>query len=384
MTVRIARIISRLNVGGPAQHAIFLEEAFHDKDWESLLISGIEDAVESNMLDLASRRGVKVTRIFSMRRAVNPWRDLCAWFAMVRIFKTYRPKIVHTHTAKAGAIGRLAAWWCGVPVVLHTFHGHVLSGYFYPLKTKVFIWIERFLGRRTTFLITLTEQLKTELQARGISGRLGIQVVPLGLELGRFANLARAPAEFRRELGLADDAVLLGIVGRLVPIKRHSDLLEAMALLRQQGEALHLAIVGGGELEAALREQVQRLNLNSCVHFCGFRQDLERIYAALDAVVLCSANEGMPVSLIEAMACGLPIVSTDVGGVRDLLSPYPSYKLVPPSGIEELAWAISETLKHHERLRAQAQGFRQEVLRRYSVENLVATLKTLYVEALAR
>lgn len=311
--VRILRLISRMNVGGPAQHAIFLTQAFQNAQWETLLCSGLEDKAEENMLDLAESRGVYVRRIFRMHRRISLLNDLVAFFHILWLLWTFKPQIIHTHTAKAGALGRFAALFYGKAFVVHTFHGHVFSEYFNPTISNLFLKIEKMLSRKTDIMITLTETLKNELVSKGIQPKRYFRVVPLGLDLDRFRG-DRAHPYFREEIKVSPDQFLIGVVGRLVPIKRHQDVILAVAEALKKNANIRLAIVGGGECEQTLRALVADLGIQSQVYFCGFRKDLEKIYPSLDLVVLCSANEGMPLCLIEAMAQGVPIVATRVGG----------------------------------------------------------------------
>jgi len=265
--VKIIRIISRLNVGGPAQHAILLSQYFQNSDWQTTLISGVEGELENNMLSLAKNKNVVVKRIQTMRRKIEIFSDFLSFIQLIRIFKKFKPQILHTHTAKAGALGRLAGIFAGIPIKIHTFHGHALNGYFPTYISKIFVFIERLLGKQTDCIITLTQKLKEDLSSMGIHGRFENRVIPLGLELERFTSLSPGQMDFRKELGIPQGHLLIGIVGRLVPIKRHSDLLEAMKVLYERKMPVHLAIVGGGELENSLKVQAQQLNLESRVHF---------------------------------------------------------------------------------------------------------------------
>ena len=380
--IKIARIISRLNIGGPAQHAIMLSEYLQDSEWQTKLISGVEDPMEGNMLSLAKERNVQVIRITSMARKIKVFSDFISFFRLVQILRKYKPQILHTHTAKAGALGRAAGIVSGIPIKIHTFHGHTLNGYFSNWISKIFIFIEKQLAKRSDCIVTLTEKLKDELTSMGIVGKKGVRVISLGLDLDRFSLFNTHDRSFRKELNLHEQDLLIGIVGRLVPIKRHEDLLRALAQLREKGLKVHLAIVGGGELKDFLRNLVQELRLENLVHFCGFRKDLEQIYSELNCLVLCSANEGTPVCLIEAMASGIPVIATDVGGVRDLLLDCPSCKITPSKDPPQLAQAMEEILQKYDFYKEKAQSYRSVISERYSIKNLVGSLKTLYEELL--
>lgn len=379
--VRIMRLISRMNVGGPAQHAIFLTQSMQNDQWKTFLCSGFEDHAEENMLDLAAARGVFVKRIFCMRRKVSVWNDLIAFGHILWLLWKFKPDILHTHTAKAGALGRMASFFYGRVFLVHTFHGHVFSEYFNSKISGFFLRVEKLLSRKTDVIITLTDSLRDELISKGIQPRRRFCVVPLGLDLERFRQETSARI-FREELGVTADVFLIGVVGRLVPIKRHQDLFEALAILRQKYPMVKLAIIGGGECESPLRSLAARLKVTDHVVFCGFRKDLEKIYPSLDLVVLCSANEGMPLCLIEAMAQGIPIVATQVGGVNDLLSDCPSCKIVNAKSPNELAGAIEWVMNHRDSFKTEALRYRKTAFERFDLKILVRNTESVYQDLL--
>jgi glycosyltransferase involved in cell wall biosynthesis len=289
---------------------------------------------------------------------------------------------VHTHTAKAGAIGRLAAWLTGVPVVVHTYHGHVFHGYFSKPATTLFLAAERALARSTSRLLTVSESVKRELERYRI-GRPGqVAVLPLGLDLDRFLGCETRAGEFRRELALDADAPLVGIVARLVPIKRHEDFIAASALVAARVPGARFLVVGDGERRAELEALVRRRELAGRVRFLGWRQDLDRIYADLDVVALTSANEGSPVSLIEAMAAARPVAATGVGGVPDLVEHGVNGLLARAGDPPAMAEAILTLLGDLERRRAMGEAGRKRVRDGYGVDRLVADVDRLYSDLL--
>src|SRR5262249_28188287 len=299
--IRVARVIARLNIGGPAQHVIHLTARPPRDRFESVLLAGAETPAEGNMRDLAARWGVRPVAVPGLGRRLSPVDDARSLVFLVRFFRRFRPHVVHTHTAKAGAIGRLAARVTAVPVVVHTYHGHVLHGYFSRPTTTAFVGIERLLARSTTRLLTVSESVKRELESHGIGARGQIVAMPLGLDLAPFLEPSGS-GELRRELGLDGGRPLIGLVARLVPIKRHEDFIGACALVSARvGDAVFL-VIGDGERRVELEALVRRRGLTERVRFLGWRRDLHRIYPDLDVVALTSANEGSPVSLIEAMA----------------------------------------------------------------------------------
>lgn len=379
--MRVVRIQSRICVGGPALHSILLTEGLSHRNgsrYDTVLIGGGLEPGEKPMEAFARERGVDILTVPEMRRAVRPGPDARAVAALVRHIRRLKPDIVHTHTAKAGAVGRVAARLAGVPVVVHTFHGHVFEGYFSARKARAFVMAERALARMTDQVLAISEEQRRDLVERyRIAGADKVRVVPLGLDLTGFRAIEGGDGAFRAELGLPPGARLVVGVGRMVPIKRFDRLIEAFHRLhdRSPGPA-HLALVGDGETRAALEAQVAGLPapVRSRVHFTGMRADLPRIYADADLLVLSSDNEGTPVAVIEALVSGVPVVATDVGGVRDILS-HPSLGTVVAASAEALADAMSLRLSHPGRL---GTAHREEVLRKFSHRRLLTDIEAVY------
>lgn len=343
--VAVIRVIARLNVGGPALHVMNLSEGLADA-YPTLLVAGQVDATEADLSGEAVGRGVSLQILPELGRRVQPWQDLVALFKLVRLFRRHRPLLVHTHTAKAGTLGRIAAVLAGVPVRVHTFHGHVLRGYFGDAVSSLILAVERLLARATTCIVTISESQERELvEEFRLCEPERVRVVPLGLDLQRFEadRIAAVRGEFRREIGAGDDPVVT-IVGRLVPIKNHELFLRMARLLADRGVRCTFAVVGGGPEEERLRELAAGLDLADRVRFLGWRSDLERIYADSDVVALTSNNEGTPVCLIEALSAGCAVVSTDVGGVRDVLEDGRLAPLAPAGDASALADAVARLL----------------------------------------
>ncbi|MEQ9398228.1 MAG: glycosyltransferase [Longimicrobiales bacterium] len=382
----IHRVIARLNVGGPSMHVVNLAASMDAGPWRSRLVTGAVPDTEGDMEYYAEDRGVTVVRVADMSREVSLASDLRALWALVRLFRRERPSVVHTHTAKAGTLGRLAALLAGVPVRIHTFHGHVLGGeYFSPLRTRVFLEIERQLARATNRLVVLTRRQAVEMaDGLRVAPRDRFTVVPLGLDMARFRAVdpqAARPAA-RAALGLTDDQRVVGIVGRLVPIKNHELFLDAFARLRaREGEGLRAVVVGGGEREAALRRYAADQGLEGAVLWLGWRRDLPSLYPAFDLVALTSHDEGTPVALLEALAAGIRVVARDVGGVAEVLSDAGAGTVVPASADPD-AWAVALAAALDGP--APSPGERDRVVARYSVERLTADLDALYRRELAR
>ncbi|HLV79695.1 MAG TPA: glycosyltransferase, partial [Chthonomonadaceae bacterium] len=299
----------------------------------------------------------------------------------IALMRREKPDIIHTHTAKAGTLGRAAAL-LALPGrrkrLYHTFHGHVFSGYFGPRKTRMFLRIERFLGRYTDRLIAVSERTRDDLIAYRIAPAEKIAVVPLGLELDPFLEGARFRGELRRELCLPPDALLIGLVARLVPIKAIPDFLEAAAIVAERVPNAVFVIVGDGEMRQELEAQARALGLGARARFLGFRKDLPRLYADLDMVVLSSRNEGLPTSLIEAMASGCVVVSTAVGGVPDLIQEGETGYLAPPAEPGALAAAIQRALAERERWPQITQCAQESARERFHLQRLMAEIEALY------
>ncbi|MBI2902066.1 MAG: GT4 family glycosyltransferase PelF [Candidatus Methylomirabilis oxyfera] len=377
-TARICRIIGRLNIGGPAIHAILLAEGLRSRGYETVLVSGQEGPQEGSLRDRAVRKGVAPLFLPELGREVRPGRDLLALYKLVRLLRQQQPEIVHTHTAKAGALGRIAAKIAGIPIVVHTFHGHVMHGYFSHRVTRFFLAIERCLAMASTRILTVSEGLRDELLRLGIGRPDTIEVMPLGLELDGLLRSDVRRGEFRRRLGISPEVPLVGIIARLVPIKDLTTFLEAASGLHRSRPDVRFLIVGDGELRPQLEQQAVAFGLHHCVDFLGWQRELEPIYADLNLVALSSLNEGTPVSLIEAMAAGLPVVATRVGGVSDLVEHGKTGLLVPPKNPAALSEAMNALLGDPDRGRQMGRLAREAVYPKYSDAALIDRMDRLY------
>jgi glycosyltransferase involved in cell wall biosynthesis len=376
--IRVMRIIARLNVGGPAIHVVLLTEQLGLPEFESTLVCGLIGEHEGDMAYLAEQRGITPVFLAELGRELSPLRDLVTLFKLWRLMRTYRPDVVHTHTAKAGFVGRTAAWLARVPVRIHTYHGHVFHGYFSPRKTQIFLWLERLMARFSDRLITISPALKEELSAGyRIAPADKFVVVPLGLELSPFAEMPHRCGTFRAEFGIASDAPLVGIVGRIVPIKNHELFLAMAKKVQDTIPDAHFMIIGDGERRAEIEVLADSLNLR--VTFTGWLRDLKPAYSDMDTLVISSDNEGTPVSLIEALAAGVPVVSTAVGGVPDLLRHGDFGQIVPARDPDALAAAVIKTLSEPGRNQAAIQ---QAVLAEYDINRLARDLAALYRDLL--
>lgn len=378
--IRIMRIIARLNVGGPAIHVTLLTERLGPPEFASTLVCGQIGPHEGDMSYLAGECGIQPVYIPELGRELSPLRDLFTLFKLWRLMRQLRPDVVHTHTAKAGFVGRIAAWLARVPVRVHTFHGHVFQGYFSPRKTRVFLWLERFTARLSDRLITISPGLKNDLANNyRIAPPEKFVVVPLGLELAPFAQTPRHQGQFRARFDIPPGVPLIGIVGRIVPVKNHDLFMQMAARLVKTIPEACFVIVGDGESRPAVEAQGEALGLRDRLRFTGWLSDLKPAYSDMDVLVITSHNEGTPVSLIEALAAGVPVVSTAVGGVPDLLHHGDYGRLVEPGDPDALAAAVTSTLvSDHKKLG----DIQQAIIADYDITRLTADLAALYRDLL--
>lgn len=332
---RVVRLITRLNIGGPARQALTLIRCLRPEH-DTVLGAGTPTASEGEL----SHPEVAVRRL-PLVRPVQPATDARAFASVRSLIKEHRAELVHTHMAKAGTVGRLAAASLRPrPKTVHTYHGHVLDGYFRPSAERAFIAVERGLAHLTDVIIAISPQVRDSLLELGIGRPEQYRIIPLGFDLEAHRAVDGPSGALRERLGLHDDVPLIGCVGRLVPIKDHSTLLQAMSRIPEA----HLAVLGDGELRGALEDEVAARGLGHRVHFVGWWTDIPSAMADMDVVALTSRNEGTPVSLIEAGACGRPVVATDVGGVRSVVADGESGLLVPPQDPEAMADALEQVL----------------------------------------
>jgi glycosyltransferase involved in cell wall biosynthesis len=381
--IRILRVIARLNIGGPAIHVVLLSAGLDRRRFESVLVSGRENPGEGSMLDYALSHGVQPVIMPEIvgEFSLGP-RELRALVRLYGVMRRARPHVVHTHTAKAGFVGRLAARLARVPVVVHTFHGHVLQGYYGPLKAHLLRRMESGLARLTDGIIAVSEQVKRDLVTYGVAAADHIRVIPLGLELDPFLQNGALRGGFRRELQLDGGARLVGIVGRIFPIKNHHLFLEAAALAARADPTARFVVVGDGVLRGELERLAVQAGIAGRVIFTGWRRDLPGIYADLDVLAVTSNNEGTPVSAIEAMAAGCPVVATRVGGLPDLIRDGETGYLVPPGDAQAVAEAWLRLLRQPWLARGMGETARQAAQERFSAPRLIGDMERLYLELL--
>lgn len=390
--IPVVRVITRLNIGGPSIQATRLTGALERHGYTTTLIHGRLGAGEGDMSYLIEP-GARAVYLDLLQRPLSPLADVRAWWRLYREMRRARPLIVHTHMAKAGLLGRIAAAAYNLTRgssprarIVHTYHGHVLEGYFSPLMTRVFIGLERLLAGLSDAIVAISPAIERELRDQFRIGRAAqYRVVPLGFDLSSFAAVDDAMrSRARRELNLPPDADVVSTVGRLTAIKQHRLFLDAVAAASRSRPEVIALVAGDGELRADLEDYARQAGVADRVRFLGWRRDLATIYAATDVFLLTSRNEGTPVALIEAMAAGVPGVSTDVGGVKDVIASESLGTRVADGDVAGLATAIVRYLADRDGRRGAGERARAAVLERYSLDRLVGDIHALYRDLLAR
>ncbi len=383
--MKVLHVITRLDRGGSAQNTLLACRELAP-EVETVLVHGLgresrltaaEEAGLARDKAAAAARGVRFIAAGALVRRISPILDLCALFALVRIIRRERPDVVHTHTSKAGLLGRAAAAVCRVPRIVHTPHGHVFHGHFGRAASRLFLLLERLASRMTDRLVALTEGEKRDYLALAVAREGGIDVIPSGVDLAAHEPFRGDRAAARRSLGLDPARPLVGFAGWLSAVKGAADLLEAMPAVWREHPACGLVFLGRGGLEEALRRRAARLDGQGRVVFLGWREDLPRILPLLDLLVLPSRNEGMGRVLVEAMACGVPIVAAAACGIPDLVDHGRTGLLVPPGDVEALAAGIRRVLGDRalaERLAAAGLARCRE----YGLAVMVEKLRRLY------
>jgi glycosyltransferase involved in cell wall biosynthesis len=327
--IRVLRILNRFNLGGPTYNAAFLTK-YLSSDYKTLLVGGAIDKSENSSLHILDDLNVKPIIIPEMQRSINYNNDLVAYYKLKEIITRFKPDIIHTHASKAGSLGRWAAYRCNVPVIVHTFHGHVFHSYFGAAKTSIVKSVERSLAKISSSIVAISDKQKHELcNEHHIAHPDKVSVIPLGFDLEKFKeNKDLKRARFRKEYAIDADEIAIGIIGRLVPIKNHTFFIDAIEeLLKQTSLPLRFFIVGDGELRNEIEQYAQSKQITctskkgekATLTFTSWIKEIDEVNAGLDIVTLCSLNEGTPVSLIEAQASGTPIVATNVGGIEDVV-----------------------------------------------------------------
>ncbi len=399
--IRILRLIARLNIGGPAIQAISLSSELSRDQYQTLLVYGRLSSGEGDMTYLARDKGVHRFIIEELGRNISLLDDLKSLIIIRKIIKRFKPEIVHTHTAKAGTLGRLAVLSLRPSLLLskkirvyHTFHGHTFHSYFNRLKTFMFIRVERILARFTDSIIVISEQQKEDIcNTFKIADEKKVQLIRLGFDLSAYENYRKKEKTYLINSGHCNnfEPLRVGIVGRLTPIKNHFMLLKAINYLSISAklDRFKFIVVGDGELKTVLMEQAEKLNVRDAISFRGWQKDMPAVYSELDIVVLTSKNEGTPVAIIEAMAATRPVVATAVGGVPDLIGSIKEDKpdgfqigerglILPSDNARALAGALLFVLENRKELMPMIRRAKEFAFANYSQPRLLNDIKTLY------
>ena len=386
---RVLRIINRLNLGGPTYNAANLTK-YIDGEFETLLVAGMTDDTEESSEFILKRLDLHPVYIKEMYRELNPLRDYKAYFRLRQIIREFKPDIVHTHAAKAGAVGRLAAHHEGVPVIVHTFHGHVFHSYFGALKTRLFLEIERYLGGKTHAIVTLSDIQKGELAHQfKVAHHDKFEVIPLGFDLSRFTeNKADKRKAFREQYNVADEEIVISIVGRLVPIKNHPMFLKALKIVSEKTtKKIRAFIIGDGEERQNVEKMATDLGLKfnntdlkerNILTFTSWIKDVDVSNAGSDIIVLTSFNEGTPVSLIEAQASGKPIVSTRVGGIANIVKEGETAFLCQSDDVDAFASHLLALVEDDRMRHEMSDRGTAHVMEHFSHIRLARDMSTLY------
>jgi len=386
--IKVLRIINRFNIGGPTYNATFLTTFLGD-DFETKLIGGLPDVGESDSLYILEKYGVEPTLIEEMIRQPNLKSDRAAYKRLKKIIQEYKPDIVHTHAAKAGALGRKAAKSCKVPIIVHTFHGHVFHSYFGKMKTTLFKMIERSLAKKSDAIIAISEIQKKELtEIHRISVKEKVTVVPLGFDLQQFQDKAKTERErIRKEQNLKEDEIAVAIIGRLAPVKNHAFFLRVIdTILSKTSKNVKVFIVGDGPERTFIEEQVSVINnkYNNSIKLTSWVSDVASFNAGMDVICLTSKNEGTPVSLIEAQASGVPIVTTDVGGVRDIMIDGETGFVTPVDNEQLFAEKLLVLIEDENKREKMSQNGWTFVEEKFHYRTLVKNMTKLYGELIER
>lgn len=392
---RVLRILNRLIIGGPLLNAAYLTR-YMAPEFETLLVVGQKEAHEKDARFVTDQLGIEPVFIPEMERSINPFRDYVAYKKVKKLIRDFRPDVVHTHAAKPGALGRMAASALKVPAIVHTYHGHVFHSYFHPAKTKAFIQVERWLARRSHAIVTISEQQQRELTVDfAIAPPEKFRLIPLGLDLDKFTrdpDIKRA--KFRSSLGIPDDTVVISIIGRMVPIKNHGLFLEGIRYLKQHSRVpVKGIIVGDGETRAATEQRARELGLSfstelDTVHdkdlvFTSWRTDTDYIMAGSDIVTLTSLNEGTPVSLIEAHAASKPVVCTRIGGIEAVVGEGVTGFFSAVNDVSAYGANLLRLVEDPGLRRQMGEAAVSTVLEKFSYQRLVKDMKELYNQLLA-
>ncbi len=375
--MRIARVLTRLNLGGPARQALASDPALTERGHQVRVFAGTPTAGEGDLFDAFSDRGIDVVRVPGLGRGIGPGDWRAAGF-LRRAFAEFEPDLVHTHASKAGTLGRRAAWRQGGVPTVHTFHGHVLEGYFSPTASRLLVRHERRMAARTDRIVAVSHATADDLVRLEVAAEDALTVIPPGIDLDDLLAISARRGALRESVGATADDFVIGVVGRLAEVKRPRLAVQVFELLAERYPRLHLCFIGDGDQRRSLTQCIRRGgdSVRARVHLIGATPDMVAALADLDAVLLTSRSEGMPVALIEAAAAGLPVVATAVGGVGELVAHERTGWL--GTSVDELAFGLAQLLDSPSLAADMGQRARVRVRERHSAAALADRLDALY------
>jgi len=393
---RVLRIINRFNLGGPTFNAAYLSR-YMAPEYETMLIGGEKESHEESSEFIVNELGITPIVVHEMRRSINPFQDLVAYWKIRKIIKQYKPDIVHTHAAKAGTLGRLAAMHCGVPVIVHTFHGHVFHSYFGTIKTTIFKIIERYLAKKSSMIVTISDRQKEEIcNEFKIVKPEKCTIIPLGFDLTRFQKDNSQKRElFRSKYNIKSEEVVIAIVGRVVAIKNHSLFIEALHFATQHStQKIRAFIVGDGDNRPTVEQKAKELGIDfntekdthfdKVLCFTSWIKEVDVVYSGCDIVALTSLNEGTPVSLIEAEATSKSIISTRVGGIENVVIDGVTGILVENNNAHAFGEKLVELIENEDLRSKLSEKGREFVNNHFHYQRLVKDMGQLYGELMAK
>jgi glycosyltransferase involved in cell wall biosynthesis len=386
--IKILRIINRFNIGGPTYNATFLT-AFLGDEFETMLVGGLPDIGEEDSLYIPEKYGVEPVLIEEMVRQPNLKSDKAAYKRLKEVIKEYQPDIVHTHASKAGALGRRAARACGVPFVVHTFHGHVFHSYFGKTKTLLFKSIERRLAKKTDVIVAISKKQKVELsREHKICEAERIRVIPLGFDLQQFHDKKLTERDgVRQKYEIDKETIAIGIIGRLAPVKNHQYFFEVInKVLERTDKKIKVFIVGDGPERPSIGARAKEINnkYGEIVVLTSWIKDIGTFNAGLDIICLTSKNEGTPVSLIEAQASGVPVITTDVGGVVDVVSNENTGYIIPTENQDLYVERLIDLIENEKKREKMSQNGWNFVKEEFTYDKLVENMRQLYLDLLTK
>lgn len=379
--IKIILIITRLDKGGSAEAVMQLAEGLAQKGYEVTLVTGKTTEPQEDFEEFRRRTEVPVIMVEAMKREISPLYDLLAFFTLRRLIVRKRPDIVHTHSSKAGIIGRAAAYTAGCQRIIHSPHGHIFYGYFGRTTTSFFIAVERVVARITDRILTLTDLEREDHIAQRIRPKRGFTTIPCGIDQRRFKGDGKPRKEIRRDLGIPEEAMVIGWIGRFVPIKGPEVFIGVIAGLREKRSKIIGLMVGDGELRMRMENYAGQLGVKDRVVFTGMRDDVPDLMRGMDVFVLTSFNEGLGRVLIEAMTSGVPVVATCVGGVPEIIEEGETGLLIPPGDTHATVGAILKILEDTglaRRLRERGRA----MVEQFSLTRMIEDTEKVYKEVL--